>query len=247
MWSPLRKALGAAEAGYLGEWHAFRQYFRDATTAEARRLWVWFDADLLPGYVWSFPVGDGVVNVGYGVLRGAGRTGKDMKELWTDVLERPHVRRVLGDTAVPEGQHKAWPIPARVDRVRLTTRRALFVGDAAAATDPMTGEGIGQALETGRLAAEAIVAGTGADAVRDAYERSVRRALVPDHRLARVLGQALARRPLAEAAVRITGTTDWTRRHFARWLFEDYPRALLGTPGRWHRGMLHGPGAYTGR
>ena len=45
------------------------------------------------------------------------------------------------------GPHRAWPIPARVDRIPLTAGRALFVGDAAAATDPMTGEGIGQALE----------------------------------------------------------------------------------------------------
>jgi hypothetical protein len=27
-------------------------------------------------------------------------------------------------------------------------------------------------------------------------------------------------------------------------MFEDYPRALVLTPDRWHRGMFHGPGAY---
>jgi geranylgeranyl reductase family protein len=247
MWSPLRKALDAATPGYLGEWHAFRQYFRGASTEDARRLWVWFDADLLPGYAWSFPVGDGVVNVGFGLLRGAGTPIRDMKRLWPDLLDRPHVRRVLGPTAEPEDPHKAWPIPARVDGVLLTTRRALFVGDAAAATDPMTGEGIGQALETGRLAAEAIIAGGGAAAVRDGYTHAVRRALVPDHRLARRLGAVLARRSLAEAAIRVTGSTGWTRRNFGRWLFEDYPRALVLTPGRWHRGMFHSPGAYPDR
>ena len=31
MWSPVRKALGAAEPGYLGEWHGFRQYGRNVT------------------------------------------------------------------------------------------------------------------------------------------------------------------------------------------------------------------------
>jgi len=247
MWSPLRKALGAATPGYLGEWHAFRQYFRGAETPEARRLWVWFDADLLPGYAWSFPVGPGVVNVGFGIQRGGSVAVRDMKRLWPDLLARPHVRRVLGPDAVAEDVHKAWPIPARVDDVRLVTRRALFVGDAVAATDPMTGEGIGQALETGRLAAEAIVDGGGAEAVRRRYEAAIRHGLVPDHRLARRLTDVLARRPLAEAAVRFTGSTAWTRRHFARWLFEDYPRALLGTPRRWHRGMFHGPGAYPGR
>ena len=51
----------------------------------------------------------------------------------------------------PESPHKAWPIPARVDDLVLADGRVLFVGDAAGATDPMSGEGIGQALATGRL------------------------------------------------------------------------------------------------
>ena len=66
------------------------------------------------------------------------------------------MRAVLGDDARPESPHRAWPIPARIDDAVLTGRRTLFVGDAATATDPLTGEGIGQALLTGVLAAEAI-------------------------------------------------------------------------------------------
>ena len=40
------------------------------------------------------------------------------------------------------------------------------------------------------------------------------------------------------------GSSPWTRRNFARWLFEDYPRAILVTPRRWHRHFLGRPGAY---
>ena len=47
--------------------------------------------------------------------------------------------------------------------------------------------------------------------------------------------------------MRLAGASDWTRRNFARWLFEDYPRAVLATPYRWRPGMLSGPGAYAGR
>jgi hypothetical protein len=46
--------------------------------------------------------------------------------------------------------------------------------------------------------------------------------------------------------VRISGATPWTRRNFARWLFEDYPRALLLTPDRWQPGALGG-GAFGNR
>ena len=245
MWSPLRKALHADEPGYLGEWHAFRQYFSGVGPAAAD-LWVWFEPDLLPGYAWSFPLPDGRANVGFGIQRSSGIPVRRMKELWSEFLQRDHVRAVLGPTATADAPHRAWPIPARVDNVRLTSGRAFFVGDAAAATDPMTGEGIAQALVTGRLAADAVLAAGPhrPDRATTAYEREVRRELVADHRMSVLLGRALQHRKGARGAVRIAGATAWTRRNFARWLFEDYPRAVLLTPRRWRRGMLTGPGAY---
>ena len=109
----------------------------------------------------------------------------------------------------------------------------------------MTGEGIGQALVTGRWAAEALLAhGHDPEAGRAAYELEVRRDLAVDHRFAERLAVILSSPLGARGAVRMAGLSDWTRRNFARWLFEDYPRALMLTPSRWHRGMFSGPGAY---
>lgn len=253
MWSTLRKLLlGPSEAGdergYLGEWHAFRQYFTSVGPAAASQLWVWFEPDLLPGYAWSFPLPGGGANVGYGIQRAPGAPTKSMKAQWPEILARPHIAAVLGPDATPESPHKAWPIPARIDSTALTAigGRALFVGDAARATDPMTGEGIGQALETGVLAAEAILAGGSSDPrrVAECYERAVHSTLAVDHKLAVLLSRALRHRKGARFAVRIAGSSDWTRRNFGRWLFEDYPRAMLATPSRWHAGMLTGPGAF---
>jgi geranylgeranyl reductase family protein len=247
MWSPLRKAVGASEPGYLGEWHAFRGYFADVSPRAARDLFVWFEPDLLPGYAWSFPLPDGRANVGFGIQRG-GRVARvqDMKTIWPELLDRPHVREALGPSACAEAPHKAWPIPARVDTVRLAAGRALFAGDAACATDPMTGEGIGQALLTGMLAARAVCLGGALDAprARRLYESSVAHHLNADHRMSQLLIHALRHRKGARAAVRVAGTSAWTRRNFARWLFEDYPRGVITTPSRWHRGMFTGAGAY---
>lgn len=245
MWSPVRKLLGRSTPGYLGEWHAFRQYLSGAGPA-SRKLWVWFEPDLLPGYAWSFPLPDGRVNVGFGIQRGGRVATKEMSALWADLLARPHIAGVLGPDVRPESRHQAWPIPARVDDIVLTDGRVLWVGDAAAATDPMTGEGIGQALQTGRLAAEAILRGGphNAPAVRADYEHAVRRELVPDHRMSMLLIRALRHRRGADAAVRIADLTPWTRRNFARWLFEDEPRGVALTPRRWHRNFLARDGAY---
>lgn len=247
MWSPVRKAVGATIDGYRGEWHAFRQYASHVTGPAAHRLIVWFEPDLLPGYAWSFPLPGGRVNIGFGILREGEHRVRDMADLWRDLLRRPHVVDALGAGFELEGRHTAWPIPARIDEMPLTAGRVLFVGDAAAATDVMTGEGIGQALLTGRLAAEAILAaGALQPAVAaDRYEATVDHELVADHRMSKRLGRVLAHRRGAEVALGIVARSGaWGRRNFARWMFEDEPRAIAITPRRWHRGFLARPGAY---
>jgi len=248
MWSPVRKLAGVAEAGYLGEWHAFRQYFEHVGPAAASRLYVWFEPDLLPGYAWSFPLPGDRANVGFGIARAGGKVERvqDMKKLWPDLLARPHIAGVLGAGARAEAPHKAWPIPARIDRAVRHEGRVLFAGDAVAADDVLTGEGIGQALLTGRLAAEAVVA-SGPDRPGEAiaaYDRAVDHHLLADHRMSALLQRALRHRKGARLAVWLAGLSPWTRRNFARWLFEDYPRAVVATPRRWRRAMFTGPGAF---
>jgi geranylgeranyl reductase family protein len=259
VWSPVRKALHAAEPGglgsimhntyglegYRGEWHAFRQYASNVTGPAAERLIVWFEPDLLPGYAWSFPLPGNRVNIGFGVLRGGRRAVSEMGDLWRDLLDRPHVVDALGADFQFEGRHTAWPIPARIDAVPLSSKRVLFVGDAAAASDVMTGEGIGQALLTGRLAAEAIVAGDHGQPADLRYEEAVRQHLFADHRMSRRLGKLLEHERGARAAIAIVAASgSWGRRNFARWMFEDEPRSIVTTPRRWHRRFLRRPGAF---
>ncbi|HEY3672883.1 MAG TPA: geranylgeranyl reductase family protein [Acidimicrobiia bacterium] len=257
-WSPVRRMIGAESATPLGSWHAFRQYF---TGVDDRRLWVLFEEDLLPGYAWVFPVGapgERRANVGFGVLRAStskgadGPSGKALAAQWRSLVERPSIRRALGPDAKPEGTVRAWPIPAAYDRDRLTHGRVLFAGDAGNVVDPMTGEGIAQAIETGLLAARAIAASPShasspfdATSVAARYRADVDRELGADLRFASLL-QHVLRVPLgARAAIRTASLTPWTRRNFARWMWEDYPRALLLTPKRWHRRMFEPSPAYS--
>lgn len=254
MWSPLRRALGLTAPGYLGEWQAGRQYLA-GTGPLARKLWVWFEPDMLPGYAWSFPLAGTMVNFGYGVLRPA--TGEPQRPAdrgsarlrgqqigWSD---RPHIAKVLGPDAHPVGPWRAWPIPARVGHAPLDALggRVLFAGDAAGACDPMTGEGIAQALETGEQAARA-VAQAGPDRPDRAaarYRRQIRWGLALDDRLSQTLSKILAHPTGSGRALALVDTSDWCRRNFVRWMFEDYPRAVLATPHRWRRHLFSTPGA----
>jgi geranylgeranyl reductase family protein len=245
-YSPTRRLLApAAGTPGLGTWHAFRQYFRGVSE---RRLWVLFDEDLLPGYAWVFPVGEDGANVGFGVLRDQrhlARHGKQLAQLWRDVITRPRVRRILGDGAEPDSPARAWPIPAAWDEALLAgPSRVLYAGDAAGVVDPMTGEGIAQALDTGMLAARAVSHDGHPANVAAQYRAAVRDALGRDLRFASTLQRLLGTPAGARLSLRAAGLTPWTRRNFARWMFEDYPRALVFTPDRWRRGMFTRPGAY---
>ncbi len=245
MWSPLRKAMGVATNGYLGEWHAFRQYASNVTGPAKDRLIVWFDEDLLPGYAWSFPLPGNRVNIGFGILRDGERRVQDMKELWNDLLRRDHVVDALGEGFQLEGRHTAWPIPARIDEAVTSIGRVMFVGDAAMATDALTGEGIGQALLTGVEAAKAVIGAGDPASVRRRYARAVRHHLLADHRMSMRLSKVLAKPKGARGAIAILDKSgSWGRRNFARWMFEDEPRAIALTPGRWHRRLFRQRGAY---
>jgi geranylgeranyl reductase family protein len=249
MWSTVRKGLGANLPNYLGEWHAFRQYAHNVTGPARHELFVWFDEDLLPGYAWSFPLHDGRANVGFGILRGSKSSPGEMKSQWTSLLSRPHVRAALGEGAEMVDRVTAWPIPARVTSATLTSPRVCYVGDAACVTDALTGEGIGQALLSGKLAAEAIAACEPADPIEPGlrYEKAMRRHFFADHRMSVVLGRILAHPLGARGALRAANLNDWTRRNFVRWMFEDEPRSIITTPRRWHRGFLKRPGAFASK
>lgn len=265
MWSTVRRLLSPAVAAvesddretdgppthqsrYLGEWHAMRQYFSGVDNPDAKKLWVWFEKDLTPGYVWCFPLPGNRVNFGFGVERRTDTKTHTMKASWESILQRPHIAAILGPNALAEGTPKAWPIPADPTTASFTDGRVLYVGDAARVCDVLTGEGIGQALQTGILAAEAILLfPNDYRASARQYDDDARAELVPDHRMASVLSKMLRSPAICNAAVAICGATNWTRKNFVRWLFEDYARGIALTPFRWRWGLMSGEGAYKNR
>ncbi len=247
MWSPTRKFLDGpsrTKTPYLGEWHGYRQYVSNVHTEASKDLCVWFDADLVPGYLWCFPLADGRVNLGFGVERRPGLKTREMKGLWADLCARPYLREVLGREPVFEGSPKAWPIPCAPTDAAAAIGRVLFVGDAVRACDVLTGEGIGQALQTGTMAADAILRTQSFAETAIVYEKELHSHLAPDHRMATALERMMRSKAVANGAVAISGSTDWTRRNFARWLFEDYARGIALTPKRWRKGLMSGAGAF---
>lgn len=112
-----------------------------------------------PAYAWSFPLGDGRANVGYGELVSGGVTRAGLVEGLGRLL--PGVE--------PDGL-RAHRLPLSTGRFRQPDGRVLLAGDAASLINPLTGEGIFYAVLSGALAGAATT--TGPDA-GGAYRRAL--------------------------------------------------------------------------
>ncbi|WP_277101945.1 geranylgeranyl reductase family protein [Cutibacterium granulosum] len=114
------------------------------------------ESDLLPGYGWAFPVGDGTVNVGLGMLNSSDSFQRtDYRSLMTRWLS--HLPAQWGLTPDnQEGPIRGAALPMAFNRTPAYDRGLLLVGDAGGMVNPFNGEGIDYAMEAGELAATAI-------------------------------------------------------------------------------------------
>ncbi|MGB3485582.1 MAG: menaquinone reductase [Mycobacterium sp.] len=113
--------------------------------------------DVLPGYGWIFPLGNGEVNIGVGALATSKRPA--------DISLRPLIKHYTDLKRAEwgfEGDARAvssalLPMGGAVSGV--AGPNWMLIGDAAACVNPLNGEGIDYGMETGRLAVELL--GTG--------------------------------------------------------------------------------------
>ena len=113
---------------------------------------------LLPGYGWIFGLGEGRVNVGLGILNSSSAFGKtNYRSLLTDWLATTPEDWGMRDETNAEGPILGAALPMGFNRVPHYTRGMLLVGDSGGMVNPMNGEGIAYAMESGELAAEVAV------------------------------------------------------------------------------------------
>ncbi len=143
---------------------AYRRYFRsprhdDDWLESWLELWDGTPGEgrLLPGYGWVFGVGDGTSNVGLGILNTSDAFGKtDYRAMLGRWLANvPEEWGFVEENAT--GPIRGAALPMGFNRKPHYANGALLVGDAGGMVNPMNGEGIAYAMESGRLAAEVVV------------------------------------------------------------------------------------------
>jgi menaquinone-9 beta-reductase len=184
---------------------AVRGYFADAAPPD-EMLEIHYEQAISPGYTWVFPLGGGRVNVGLGTFANqAKREGLNLvRLLGRSIEENPHLRRRLGHCR-PESPIRGYPLRTGIGKARLYADNVLLAGEAGHLVNPLTGEGIAPAMESGELAARqaqrALQSGDlSADALA-AYGRDLRRRYLADHRAAQFLRQMLGYRRVVDRLV----------------------------------------------
>jgi geranylgeranyl reductase family protein len=171
----------------------------------------YFDEELPYGYGWIFPAVDGVSNVGVYLRADAYQsTGRQLGDLLSEFLVRKRAR--LG-RAEMVGKTRAWPLPIAPRPGPVTGPGLILTGDAGGFIDPLSGEGIWQALRTGMLAggiaAQAVAQGGLTKALRRTFEdrcrveigRASRKKAWVQHAMAVLVAHRLYRLAIVRAAL----------------------------------------------
>ena len=185
------------------------------------------DGNSLPGYGWIFPVGDGTVNVGMGLLS----TFRDFASVNTS-----HLMAEWAATApaywglTPEGAcgpPTGGKLPMGGSVHPKVGPNWLVVGDAAGSVNPFNGEGIDYAYETGRMAAEQLdeALATGSGLALRGYEERLAAEYGLYFRVANLFAQVIGRpelmRELTRVGMRSRSLMEWVLRIMANLLRPD--------------------------
>lgn len=182
----------------------------------------------MPGYGWVFPLGDGTVNVGVGLLS----TFKRWKHVNTTRMMSDYV-----NNSAPEywdlGEHSRLSDPEggkltmSFSKGPLVGANWITVGDAAGAINPWNGEGISYGYETGRLGAEYVSEAIGADdpSLLHRYVQRLDDEYGLYYKMARIfvklIGNPPVMRSLAHVGLRNRPLMEWTLKVMANLLDED--------------------------
>jgi len=117
-----------------------------------------FLKEILPGYLWIFPMADGKANVGIGMLSSEVSNRKvNLREVMDRMIKEHPMLRDRFAEARPLETVKGHGLPLGSKKRKLSSDRVILIGDAASMIDPMSGEGVGNAMRCGRVAASTLL------------------------------------------------------------------------------------------
>lgn len=153
--SVVARQLAARRVDPLHHCGAVRAYFRDVQGIDEGRIEAFLLKDYLPGYFWIFPLPNGIYNVGFGMLsKDIAAKRINLRDSFLRIIREDSKVQSLFQAAEQIGEVQGFGLPLGSRRRSISGERYMLAGDAASLIDPATGEGIGNAMLSARVAAE---------------------------------------------------------------------------------------------
>ncbi|MDQ7054454.1 MAG: geranylgeranyl reductase family protein [candidate division KSB1 bacterium] len=150
--SIVRRKLGLYEIDPRHWVIATRAYYRGVKNM-TDAIEIHFVKDILPGYFWIFPLDNGLANVGLGMLHGKIKKRHiNLRQAHIAATQSPYFRERFEDAELVGGIH-GWNLPMGSKQRTVHGDGFLLLGDAAGLVDPFSGEGISNAMSSGKIAA----------------------------------------------------------------------------------------------
>ncbi len=137
---------------------AVRAYYSNIDGLLPNQTEVHIYRENMPGYLWIFPLGNNISNVGFGMLSDeiSKRKINLRKSLSQIISQNPQLKeRFLN--AKMEDEIKGFGLAMGSRKVKLFGNNFLLIGDAASLIDPKSGDGISNAIESGLISATTII------------------------------------------------------------------------------------------
>lgn len=137
---------------------AVRAYYSNISMLEKDIIEIHLSKKFLPGYFWIFPLENGVCNVGFGMLSSDISKRKiDLKKALQQIIIEDEILSERFKNAELVGEIKGFGLPLGGKIRKLSGDNFILCGDAASLIDPLNGEGIGNAMLSGSIAAKVAV------------------------------------------------------------------------------------------
>lgn len=135
-----------------------RAYYSNVSDTKSNTTEVYFDKRFLPSYLWVFPLPENRANVGFGMLSSTIAKRKlNIRTMFYEFIEQHPELSLRFKNATQIGELEGFGLPLGSRRVKISGDRFILTGDSASLIDPFSGEGIGNAMLSGKLAAEQII------------------------------------------------------------------------------------------
>lgn len=133
---------------------AVRAYFRKVNMPRLDVMEIFLLKNYLPGYFWIFPLPNGLFNVGFGMLsQDVINKRINLRQCFLQVIEQETGLESYFAHAERVGEVAGFGLPLGSKKVPVSGDRFMLAGDAASLVDPVTGEGIGNAMLSAKIAA----------------------------------------------------------------------------------------------